>query len=87
MTLRRSDVDGWGRAMDCGLDDSDGILDRPGGACFSQITSDFLAAGPLRSGPVGGRAAPLFAVADPVPFAIAWLKRRVGPNGERRADK
>lgn len=69
------------------LDDSDGILDWPGGDYFSQILIDFLAIGPLRSGPVGGCRATLFAAADFVPFAVAWMEQHLDPNGKGSADR
>lgn len=60
------------------LDDSDGIVDWSDGDYFSQILIDFLAQGPVRTGPVGACRAELVATFDFVPFAVRWLEQRFG---------
>lgn len=60
------------------LDDSDGIVDRPGEDYFVEILLAFLEAGRARIGQVGEAPSELFAARDMVEFAVGWMNRNLG---------
>jgi aminoglycoside N3'-acetyltransferase len=60
------------RWVEC-LDDSDGIVDRPGEDYFVTVLHSFLESGAARSGLVGRAAAELFEAADIVAFGAEWM--------------
>lgn len=55
------------------LDDSQGIVDRPGEDYFATILRDYLGSGRARTGAVGGATSELIDAADLVEFAAAWM--------------
>lgn len=56
------------------LDDTNGIVDWPGGDYFSQIWLDYLAAGYANAGPVGNCRAELFLAKHFVNYAVEWME-------------
>ena len=63
------------------LDDSDGIVDRPGEEdYFITILRAYLATGRAAIGPVGGAPSELLDAADLVTFAVAWMTEHLRPT-------
>jgi aminoglycoside N3'-acetyltransferase len=60
------------RRIEC-LDDSDGIVDYPGGDYFGLIMTEYLATGRASQGMVGGARSELIDAADLVAFAVDWM--------------
>jgi aminoglycoside N3'-acetyltransferase len=60
------------RVIEC-LDDSDGIVDRPGEDYFAVILREYLARGRASTGMVGRATSELIEAADVVEFAVAWM--------------
>jgi len=59
------------------LDDSDGIVERPGEDYFATILHSYLATGRARSGTVGHAASELIDASDIVDFAVAWMNEHL----------
>jgi aminoglycoside N3'-acetyltransferase len=64
------------RTIDC-LDDSDGIVDRPGEDYFATILKAYLELGRARTGKVGGAVSELIEADDLVGFAVEWMNRNL----------
>jgi aminoglycoside N3'-acetyltransferase len=62
------------RTVDC-LDDTDGIVDRPGEDYFAVILRQYLASGRASVGVVGGAVGELIDGADAVRFGVDWMTR------------
>jgi aminoglycoside N3'-acetyltransferase len=60
------------RVVEC-LDDSDGIVDRPGEDYFAVILRAYLATGRAATGAVGGAGSELIDASDLVEFSVAWM--------------
>lgn len=60
------------------LDDSDGIVERPGEDYFGTILQAYLALGRASVGPVGVTTAELLDGADLVRFAVGWMAEHLG---------
>jgi aminoglycoside N3'-acetyltransferase len=60
------------RVVEC-LDDSNGIVDRPGEDYFTTILRQYLAVGAHRSGTVGNAHSELIDGRDLVEFAVSWM--------------
>jgi aminoglycoside N3'-acetyltransferase len=60
------------------LDDTDGIVDRPGEDYFATILTAYLATGRAATGPVGGAPAELIDSADLLGFAVGWMAEHLG---------
>lgn len=66
------------RVVEC-LDDSKGIVDRPGEEdYFATITREYLASRPVRTATVGRARAELIDAADLLDFATAWMSDHLG---------
>lgn len=69
------------RVVDC-LDDSRGIVDRPGEEdYFATITREYVATRPVRTGRVGRARAELIDAADLVAFGTAWMSEHLRAPG------
>jgi len=75
--LVRSPAGAEVRVVEC-LDDSDGIVDRPGEDYFISILRDYLATGRALTGRVGGATSELIDAADLVEFSTAWMAEHLG---------
>jgi aminoglycoside N3'-acetyltransferase len=64
-------------AVSC-LDDSDGIVDRPGEDYFAVVLRDYLRQGRTRTGRVGGADSELIDAADLLDHAVRWMTRHLG---------
>ncbi len=64
------------------FDTSRGIRDWPGGDYFAEIAREFLARGGGRRGRVGAATAYLFPAAPLVAFAVRWMERAFGADGD-----
>ena len=60
------------RVVEC-LDDSEGIVDRPGEDYFVLILREYFATGRAATGVVGGATSELIDAADLVEFSVAWM--------------
>ena len=65
-------------AIEC-LDDSDGIVDRPGDDYFGLVLRDYLATGRATTGTVGGASSELINGNDLVDFAVTWMATHLAP--------
>ena len=65
-------------AIEC-LDDSDGIVDRPGDDYFGLVLRDYLATGRATTGTVGGASSELINGDDLVDFAVTWMATHLAP--------
>jgi aminoglycoside N3'-acetyltransferase len=66
------------RVVEC-LDDSDGIVDRPGEDYFIVLLREYLAAGRAATGHVGGATSELIEAPDVLEFAVAWMSKNLAP--------
>lgn len=79
VTRYRKVLDGAGPALKTvsSLDDSEGIVDYPGGDYFIDILNAFLKTGRARTGRVGGAHSELLEAAELVEFATRWMNRHL----------
>jgi len=64
------------RVVEC-LDDSNGIVDRPGEDYFAVILREYLATGRASVGMVGRATSEIIEAADAVQFAVAWMSEHL----------
>jgi aminoglycoside N3'-acetyltransferase len=66
------------RVVEC-LDDSAGIVDRPGEDYFIVILREYLATGRVATSHVGGATSELIDAPDVLAFAVEWMNRNLAP--------
>jgi aminoglycoside 3-N-acetyltransferase len=81
--LVRSETGVEVRTVDC-LDDSEGIVDYPGGDYFAVILADYLATSRASRGFVGAASSELIDAADLVDFAVSWMTDHLASSSPPR---